>query len=397
MNRYIPLADFDYPLPDERIAKSPLPKRDESKLLLYRSGAIDHHIFREIPSLLPADALLVFNDTKVIPARLEFRKPTGAAIELFLLHPADASMLPQLALQQTGSIQWQCMIGNSKRWRSEEVLENRFGGRVLQATMLDRASGTVGFSWRPETLTFAEVISEIGSTPLPPYLNREATPDDKERYQTVYSQHAGAVAAPTAGLHFTEEVIQAVRQRGLETDFLTLHVSAGTFQPVKTENAFAHTMHAEQIIISKANVENLTRGKPVVAVGTTSMRSLESLYWFGVKLLEDSGSIFSIEQDLPYQMPVADHPSLLVAMQAVHQHMNTSGADWLVGHTSIYIVPGYQFKVCRGLITNFHQPQSTLMLLIAAFVGDDWRKIYDTALAGGYRFLSYGDSSLLLP
>lgn len=394
MVKYIPLTDFNYPLPEEKIALYPLPKRDESKLLHYKEGVIDHTVFKQLPDLLPADTILFFNDTKVIPARLEFKKDTGATIELFLLHPADKNVLPQVAMQATGNVQWQCMLGNAKRWRPDTILKKELNGGMLSAERLSE-DGKIAFAWTPEDLSFAEVISESGSTPLPPYIKRPSNHSDRERYQTVYSQHAGAVAAPTAGLHFTQEVIHAVRAKGVITDFLTLHVSAGTFQPVKTDNAFDHAMHAEQVVISRRNLENLSSGKKVIAVGTTSMRTLESLYWYGVKLLERPGSDFLIHQYMPYEERKMKLPSASEAFQVIHRHMVDKELELLAGHTSIYIVPGYDFKVCSGLITNFHQPQSTLMLLIAAFVGNDWRKIYDAALSNNYRFLSYGDSSLL--
>jgi S-adenosylmethionine:tRNA ribosyltransferase-isomerase len=394
MVKHIPLTDFNYALPEEKIALYPLPRRDESKLLLYQNSVIDHKEFKQLPELLSADAILFFNDTKVIPARLEFRKDTGALIEIFLLHPVNKNVLPQVAMQTKSRVQWKCMLGNAKRWHAGVTLKKELHGGMLSARRLS-TDGDVEFAWEPEHLSFAEVIGELGSTPLPPYIKRSSDNLDKERYQTVYSRQAGAVAAPTAGLHFTDDVIRAVRAKGIITDFITLHVSAGTFQPVKVNNAFDHTMHAEQMIISRQNVENLLLGKKIVAVGTTAMRTLESLYWYGVKLLENPGSDFVIPQYMPYEQQEKPLPSPSEAFGIIHQHMVKENLHVLAGHTSIYIVPGYDFKVCCGLITNFHQPQSTLMLLIAAFVGDDWRKIYDAALANHYRFLSYGDSSLL--
>ncbi|MBA4146138.1 MAG: S-adenosylmethionine tRNA ribosyltransferase [Cytophaga sp.] len=394
MNK-LPIADFTYHLPDDRIANYPLAQRDQSKLLHYQRGRISHRTFAELPDLLPAGSTLFFNDTKVIPARILFHKETGAGIELFLLNPLSPSLL-QLAMQTTDATTWKCAIGNLKRWNDGLVLKKKSGEGELVAELMSREEQLVRFSWTPSTTSFAEIIRESGAIPLPPYIKREAEVADRDRYQTVYSHYEGAVAAPTAGLHFTNEVLDKVKQKGIVTDFVTLHVSAGTFQPVKTDDALQHTMHSEQIIISRQNIENLLSTKKVIAVGTTSMRTLESLYWFGVKLLLDPNTSFVIQQDEPYKK-YSSYPTAEESLTAVVHHMKEHGVDQVTGHTSIFILPGYTFRICKGLITNFHQPGSTLMLLVAAFVGEDWKRIYNEALENQYRFLSYGDSSLLMP
>lgn len=392
----ISLSDYTYHLPDERIARYPLAERDQSKLLVYQNGQITHRQFSDLAESLPDKSILFFNDTKVIPARLHFKKETGALIEVFLLDPVAPASLVQQAMEETGEATWHCAIGNLKRWPVGSRLRLQHQTLTLEATLADAEKQWVTLRWTPEHLTFSEVMVETGKIPLPPYLHRDAEESDKERYQTVYSQAAGAVAAPTAGLHFTDRVFSTLDERSIRRDFLTLHVSAGTFQPVKVANAAEHQMHAEQVIVSRANIETLLSANgPVVAVGTTSMRTLESLYWYGVKLIDNPDAPFVIAQSEPYQRPCILTPEN--ALEAVLQKMVRSGVDRITGSTSIYIMPGYQFRVCRGLITNFHQPASTLLLLIAAFVGEDWRAIYQAALDADYRFLSYGDSSLLFP
>lgn len=388
------IADFMYELPDNRIARYPLSERDHSKLLVYRPGNITHDQFFHLGHHLPENSLLVFNDTKVIPARLHFQKHTGAWIEIFLLNPVLPSSLVVQAMEAHGFCTWKCTIGNLKKWTDEVILTKTLPGITLTARLVDRQDGLVEFAWESQH-SFAEVVHLAGATPLPPYLHRDAEPEDQERYQTIYSHHDGAVAAPTAGLHFTDRVFEDLTQRGIAKDFVTLHVSAGTFQPVKTELAAEHTMHHEQVIISRKNMEHLLEDRQVIAVGTTSMRTLESLYWFGARLCVDPEAKFDILQDDPYGRIPA--PSTREALQAVLRYMDRHQLDLLMGRTAIYIMPGYTFRICRGLITNFHQPGSTLMLLVAALVGDDWKKIYTEALTQGYRFLSYGDSSLLLP
>ncbi|GAB3259193.1 S-adenosylmethionine:tRNA ribosyltransferase-isomerase [Larkinella harenae] len=395
------LADFQYDLPDERIARFPLPRRDESRLLTYRGGRIEHRSFFELPDLLPEKSLLVFNNTKVIPARLHFQKATGAVIELFLLNPVPADRLVSEAMQDRHTSTWQCMIGNRKRWKPDEVLtkEIRVGDQttLLNAHWHSADQSHIRFEWSGSE-SFAALLHEAGKIPLPPYLNREVTDADRDTYQTVYSRVEGAVAAPTAGLHFTPEVLTQLAQNGIQTEYLTLHVGAGTFQPIKATDVRQHTMHTEQVVYSRQNLEKLiSHAGPVIAVGTTSMRSLESLYWFGVRLLRNEPEPFELDQQYAYSVQENEVPSPKEALQAILTHLLTAGQEQVIGHTGIYCMPGYRFRIVDGLVTNFHQPGSTLILLVAAFVGENWLTIYQEGLQNGYRFLSYGDSSLLLP
>jgi S-adenosylmethionine:tRNA ribosyltransferase-isomerase len=390
------INDYTYELPNEKIALHPLPHRDEAKLLFYNKGQIAHQQFKNIADLLPSNSLLFFNNTKVIPARLHFQKESGAIIELFLLNPIHPSSLMIEVMQAKNNCTWKCTIGNLKRWTGTQSLIKKLSSVTLKATLLNREEGIVEFTW-DNNIPFSEVIDLSGETPLPPYLKRKPEEDDKTRYQTIYSQHEGAVAAPTAGLHFTGKVFDALKLKGIEHDFVTLHVSAGTFQPIKTENVLEHTMHSEQIVVLKKNIENLLMtDKFIVPVGTTSMRTLESIYWYGVKLLDNPNAEFKILQTDPYQLN-SKHRSKEEALHAVLKKLEAEQTDYVVGNSSIYIYPGYDFKICNGIVTNFHQPGSTLILLVAAFVGKDWKNIYDEALQKNYRFLSYGDSSLLIP
>lgn len=395
MNPEININDYTYDLPESRIAIHPLAQRDQSKLLVYSHGNILHKTFTDLPNLLPENAVIFFNDTRVIPARLLFKKSTGAAIEIFLLNPVDPANV-QLAMQTTHAISWTCMIGNLKRWPKNVLLQKQHGAFTLNAELLNREENIVRLSWEPASASFAEIVSQAGVTPLPPYIRRKPEPQDRTSYQTVYSHYDGAVAAPTAGLHFTEHVLAEIARKRITTDFLTLHVSAATFQPVKTERAAEHPMHCEQVTVSRENIENAISKESIVAVGTTSMRTLESLYWFGVKLMKDPAAEFKVDKMDPYHT-YPSLPSKEKALDAILNKMILENNESITGETSIYILPGYTFRVCNALITNFHQPRSTLMLLVAAFVGSDWRKIYDQALNNNYRFLSYGDSSLLLP
>jgi S-adenosylmethionine:tRNA ribosyltransferase-isomerase len=390
------IDDYNFPLPEERIAKFPLQRRDQAKLLIYEQGNISHRQFYNINSYLPDGALIFFNDTKVIPARLNFKKPSGASIEVFFLNPYPANFDLQIEVQRTGNVTWQCMIGNKKRWKAGEILQQEIAinGKPIKITIswLDREKDVVFLQW-DEEITFSSLLESAGEVPLPPYLKREATVDDKPRYQTVYSKHEGAIAAPTAGLHFTDDVIKEL-QKNHTLDYLTLHVGAGTFQPVKHKLAIEHPMHSEQIVIRKHNLQHIIQNESsIVAVGTTSTRTLESLYWYGVKILNGDEN-FQIEKLIAYQSYL-NLPGKKAAMEAILDLMEQKNTDYLIGHTEIYIFPGYDFKMVDALITNYHLPKSTLILLIAAFVGEDWRKIYQAALDNEYRFLSYGDSSLL--
>lgn len=389
----IDINHYKYDLPADRIALHPLAERDHSNLLVYREGNIAHDRFHQLSHHLPENSILFFNNTKVIPARLHFVKDTGALIEIFLLHPIAPSPIVALAMEATSQAQWQVVIGNAKRWNGQTLTRDS-GTTILNVNLIDREQSIVSFDWEPREKTFAEVISSLGVTPLPPYLKREVEASDRERYQTIYSKHDGAVAAPTAGLHFTDRVFKSLSEKKIQTDFVTLHVSAGTFQPVKVENAWEHVMHQEQIHITKANVLNLLqRDRTIVAVGTTSLRTLESLYWYGVKLETDPAAEFFIGQRDPYVDSKAVPREK--AFENVWKKMERDGVDTIQGETAIYLIPGYRFQTADALITNFHQPGSTLMLLIAAFIGEDWRKVYQQAMDNNYRFLSYGDSSLL--
>lgn len=393
---HVDIAEYQYDLPEDRIAKYPLAERDRSKLLVWKDGRITHSRFDQLPGLLPLNSLLFFNNTKVIPARILFEKETGGTIEVFLLHPAEGRPIGEALLAPSGCT-WTCTIGNARRWPNGVKLRKVVENIELTATWDDRSQALVSFTWTPPEMTFNEIVERVGAVPLPPYLRREADNSDKTRYQTVYSAREGAVAAPTAGLHFTPAVLDELRSKGIATDTLTLHVSAGTFLPIKTTNAAEHTMHEEEVVVTKYNIINmLDSSKLIVAVGTTAMRTLESVYWYGVLLAQNPEADFDIPQDLPYrENPMI--PDRNAALRLVIKRMESLGVEELTGYTSIYVMPGYSFRITKGLITNFHQPGSTLLLLVSAFVGPAWKEIYRTALAENYRFLSYGDSSLLLP
>lgn len=399
--KHLAIKDFVYELPDERIAKYPLPERDQSKLLLYHNHTIADHTFTSLPDLLPAGSLLVFNNTKVVQARLIFHKPTGGAVEIFCLEPVKPHREVQLAMQQTRSCTWKCLVGNNKRWK-EGPLKIFFEGGVMTAEREAQQDGhfLIRFMWTPAELTFAEVLERCGRLPLPPYLNRDLTPEDRTRYQTIYAHHEGAVAAPTAGLHFTDRVMVQLQDKGIESTYLTLHVGAGTFKPVKADTMEDHEMHAEQLMVSKQVVKQLLQhlGQPIIPVGTTSMRSLESLYWLGTLLQQQPGlkpEELHVTQWLPYD--ISTPPATTEALQTLLGYMERYQVEHLHASTQIIIAPGYTFRICSGLVTNFHQPESTLLLLVSALIGGDWKQVYQHALDNDYRFLSYGDSSLLLP
>ncbi len=386
---FIHINDFDYPLPDERIARYPLEKRSDSKLLVYKFGNIEHHPFLDLPDLLPENTLLVFNNTKVIRARLHFRKETGAEVEVFLLNPVNRENAGEV-LGRKESSAWHCLVGNKKRFKEEDVLQKD----DLSALWLDRENDVIQFNYGDKC--FADVIEESGSLPIPPYLNRPTEEIDLTRYQTSFAEFKGSVAAPTAALHFDEEIHRLLKDKKIECKYLTLHVGAGTFKPVSTENAIDHVMHEEYIIYSKELIQSLlVHDGPVIAVGTTSLRSLESLYWFGVGLKSGQLNSFQIDQYFPYN-PSNEPITFQDSLTTVLEWMEKKGLTILEGTSAIYIVPGYQPKMVQGIVTNFHQPQSTLLLLIAALVGNDWKLIYNESLENNYRFLSYGDSSLLL-
>ena len=396
----IQIADFDYPLPDERIAKFPLERRDQSKLLVYKDGVIRESLFCHIPELLPPQTLLVFNNTKVIHARLFFQKPTGSMIEVFCLEPYQ--MPVSQAFDQRQQCTWTCFIGNNKKWKegslSRSVVIN--GQQITLFADRKQAVGNawiVQFSWTGDA-SFAEIIDQAGVIPLPPYLHREAVSSDNERYQTVYAKWEGSVAAPTAGLHFTPEVFETLKAKSIDTDFITLHVGAGTFKPVNTLTIGEHEMHIEKIEIARQNIECLLNhfGQPIIPVGTTTVRTIESVYWFGVKLSQNPQlEAMHVMQWDPYELAEKALPTNQ-AYQNVLDWMERNDLDRLDGDTQLMIAPGYTYHVIDGLITNFHQPKSTLLLLVSALIGDAWHDCYQYALDHDFRFLSYGDSCLFL-
>lgn len=392
------LSEYEYTLPEEKIAKFPLEKRDASKLLHFKDGKIEHLQFSQLPELIPAGSLMVFNNTKVIPARLIFQRSTGAKIEIFLLKPVAPTTVINEIMIKTDTVSWECMIGNLKKWKTDEILSGEViyqnQSIKLNASLIDQENRIVKFTWDAE-IPFVSIVEASGEVPLPPYLNRKPTEEDRPRYQTVYSKNEGAVAAPTAGLHFTDKVLQKLAENEVKEEYLTLHVGAGTFQPIKTDNITEHNMHSEQVVVNISTIKTIAEHEnQLIAVGTTSMRSLESLYWFGVKLIREEGNEFLISKLYPYQ-EFGLLPSRKKSFQKILGFMKKSGLNEITGSTEIFIMPGYNFRVCEGLVTNFHQPGSTLILLIAAFTKSSWKQIYNEALDSEYRFLSYGDSSLL--
>lgn len=404
--KHIRISEFNYPLPDERIAKFPLPVRDQSKLLLYRHGEVTEDIFTSLPDYLPANSLMIFNNTKVIQARLHFHKETGALIEVFCLEPIQPNDYA-LNFQQTEHAAWLCMIGNLKKWKEGALKrEVTVKGKPLTLTAGRGAchgtSHWVDFRWNNPEITFADILEVFGELPIPPYLNRETQESDKETYQTVYSKIKGSVAAPTAGLHFTPRVLDALREKGVALEELTLHVGAGTFKPVKSEEIEGHEMHTEYISVNRSTLEKLVahEGK-AIAVGTTSVRTLESLYHIGVTLLHNPNATeedLHVKQWQPYETALETAATPAVdALQAIIAYLDRHHMETLHSSTQIIIAPGYEYRIVKAMVTNFHQPQSTLLLLVSAFLHGDWRKIYDYALAHDFRFLSYGDSSLLIP
>ena len=397
----IAIAEYDYPLPDERIAKYPLSERDTSKLLLYKGGEIREEKFANLPNFIPQGALMVFNNTRVIQARMRFRKETGAQIEVFCLEPEQPADY-QLMFQETKECVWQCLVGNSSRWKSG-VLSQVIEIDGVQVTLsvervISAAVNLVRFFW-DGGFTFAQLLEAAGELPIPPYLNRKTEESDMSTYQTVYSKVKGSVAAPTAGLHFTPAVLGALDAAGVQRGEVTLHVGAGTFKPVKSELIADHEMHEEYIEVQRGLIERMiAAGGAAVAVGTTSVRTLESLYFLGERVSENPAieeSELCVEQWEPYNR---EHTlSTVEALTALLQWLDAKGLDRVHSHTRIMIAPGYTFRIVKAIVTNFHQPKSTLLLLVSAFIGDDWRRAYDFALDNGFRFLSYGDSSLLVP
>ena len=407
--KHIHISDYQYPLPDERIAKFPIAQRDHSKLLVYRHGEVGEDVFYHLLDYLPKGSLMVFNNTKVIQARMHFRKSTGALIEVFLLEPAEPSDY-ELMFQTSGHCAWYCLVGNLKKWKEgtlERTLNNENGTLTVKATRgpVHGTSYRIDFSWTGG-LSFAEVIDSMGELPIPPYLNRETQESDKTTYQTVYSKIKGSVAAPTAGLHFTDQVLQAIDSAGIDREELTLHVGAGTFKPVKSEEIEGHEMHTEFISVRRSTIQKLIDHQAsAIAVGTTSVRTLESLYYMGLKVMQNpelSEEQLHVAQWEPYESEkgIVNSDKFATAVQALKalaDWMDARQLEVLHSSTQIIIAPGYDYHIVKMLVTNFHQPQSTLLLLVSAFVKGDWRKIYDYALTHDFRFLSYGDSSLLIP
>jgi S-adenosylmethionine:tRNA ribosyltransferase-isomerase len=395
------IEDFTYHLPDERIAQYPLEQRDASKLLVYKDGIISEDVYSNIANHIPAGTLMVFNQTRVVHARLQFAKPTGGAVEIFCLEPHRNYKDIQTAMLQKGQVLWNCLVGNAKKWKDNVVLSLQCEepAITMNASMVSKHDGyyTIQLNWDKEDMTFAEVLHHAGKVPLPPYLNREADMQDESRYQTIFANEEGSVAAPTAGLHFTPAVVQSLEAKGIDTALVTLHVGAGTFKPVKSETMQDHDMHAEWIEVTRTTILKLLNHKDkVVATGTTSLRTLESLYWIGCKLhkgLHVDMPGMAVTQWEPYE--INDPCTKDEALTALLQYLEANNADKLVTRTQIIVAPGYTLRIIDGLVTNFHQPQSTLLLLVSALIGNNWRKVYDYAMNHNFRFLSYGDGSLL--
>lgn len=401
MQQPILIENFDYALPNERIAYFPLPERDASKLLVYKSGKIEDDTFYHLPHHLPPGATLIANNTRVIEARLHFTKESGGVIEIFCLEPYQPAAMVQ-AMESYGPVQWRCLIGGASKWKPGLVLQKELEveGKVvkLEARYLakEEDSFIIEFNWN-SAVAFAEVLHIAGNMPLPPYIKRKAEGTDAARYQTVFAEHNGSVAAPTAALHFTERVFKGLAEKGINRSFITLHVGAGTFKPVKSETIAEHTMHAESFVVTAETLQTLLKAETLVAVGTTSLRTLESLHWLGVKLLMNKGlTDFTLGQWEAYDL-MAQPFTYKESIEALYKHLQQKGEDELWCRTSLLIMPGYRFQSVKALITNFHQPRSTLLLLVAAFIGDEWKNVYNHALQNDYRFLSYGDSSLLIP
>lgn len=418
--KHIRIDDYNYELPDERIAKFPLKQRDHSKLLIYNHGQVSDDLFYNLPSYLPADALMIFNNTRVIQARLHFRKETGALIEVFLMEPAQPAGYEQM-FQATSQCSWLCMIGNLKKWK-DGTLKRDFeikGHKLTLSATMDRSKASVksggtnywvDFSWDNPNINFADILDAVGELPIPPYLNRKTEESDKTTYQTVYSKIKGSVAAPTAGLHFTDKVLQDIDSKGITRDEVTLHVGAGTFKPVKTEEIEGHNMHSEYIVVHRHTFEHLLQHNcHAIAVGTTSVRTLESLYYIGVKVImhpDATEEELHVNQWEPYDLPHDDRGLVIVdgeaisvnkSIKAILDYLGRDKLEALHTSTQIIIAPGYEYKIVKMLVTNFHQPKSTLLLLVSAFLHGDWRKVYRYALDNGFRFLSYGDANLLMP
>jgi S-adenosylmethionine:tRNA ribosyltransferase-isomerase len=413
--RNISIKDFSYSLPEERIANYPLPERDASKLLIYNDGAISEDTYKNISHHIPENSLLVFNNTKVVEARLLFQKSTGGVIEIFCLEPHEQYADITTAMLQKGKVLWKCLVGGASKWKAGQVLEKTIkiekiaSSRlwhdsqeiILNASCIEKRNESfiIELSWLPAVLSFAEILHHAGAIPLPPYIKRAVEDSDTERYQTVYAHVDGSVAAPTAGLHFTENIFSEFKEKNIQTDFVILHVGAGTFKPVKADTMLEHEMHAEWIDVSKNTIEHILNNldNTIISVGTTSLRTMESLYWLGVKSRESlvvSREPIQLLQWEAYERDCTNF-SAKASLRSLLNWMKDNNLERLIAKTQILIAPGYQFKIVKGLVTNFHQPQSTLLLLIAALIGKGWKEVYDYALQNDFRFLSYGDGSLL--
>ena len=408
----ITIEDYNYPLPDERIAKYPLSERDASKLLVLKDDSIHSSHFKNIGDFLPKDSLLIFNETKVVRARLQFTKESGAAIEIFCLEPITGNGDYQLAFSSQSPSDWKCLVGNSRRWKNDKLSldinvrqqDNKTTRQqaTLYAERIEKNDNysVVRFSWEPEELSFAEILEAAGEIPLPPYLHREAEASDRERYQTVFAKHEGSVAAPTAGLHFTNDLIQSLKDKGTSFEEVTLHVGAGTFRPVSSETIGEHEMHSETIVVKKSCIENIIRncGKTIIPVGTTSMRTIESIYWIGLMLMEEGleERRLHLNQWFPYKERES-LPSAEESLSTIVKYLEMHNMSELHASTALMIAPSCNIKVAKALITNFHQPKSTLLLLVSALIGEKWKEAYQYALDNGFRFLSYGDSCLFIP
>ena len=406
----ISILDYTYSLPEERIAKYPLAERDASKILVYKEEIIAEDIYRNISTYIPENSLLIFNNTKVVEARLVFKKPTGGVIEIFCLEPHEQYADITTAMLQKGKVKWQCLVGGASKWKAGQILEKRISystnEMILSASYIEKRKDSfiIELSWNDVAISFAELLHHAGAIPLPPYIKRDVEESDTERYQTVYAQYDGSVAAPTAGLHFTDSIFKEFEKKNIQKDFVTLHVGAGTFKPVKSETMEEHDMHAEWIDVSKETILTILRNidNNIIAVGTTSLRTIESLYWLGVKKsivnsqlsTADSETSAYLFQWEAYELAEKNIP-VTTALKSLLDWMTKEKLERLVTKTQILIAPGYQFKIIKGLITNFHQPQSTLLLFVAALIGKDWKSIYDYAMENNFRFLSYGDGCLL--
>ena len=399
------IKDYSYTLASDRIAKYPLANRDLSKLLIYQRGKISEDIFKNICQYIPSESYLVFNKTKVIQARILFKKQTGGVVEIFCLEPHSQYNNISTAMQQTKKVWWHCLVGGASKWKHGQILEKKIKTELheitLHAAYLEKEKDNfiIEFSWKPDQLNFADVLIHTGAIPLPPYIKRLVEERDTERYQTIYADDEGSVAAPTAGFHFTERIFNTLQEKNILYDFMTLHIGAATFKPVKTDNFYDHEMHAEFISITRSSIENLVKNlsRKIVAVGTTSLRTLESLYWLGVKAYLNEGiqpSYFHLYQWESYELSKNTIPAA-EALKYLLSWMKNNKIERLHTKTALMIVPGYNTHITNGLITNFHQPDSTLLLLVAALIGNDWKRVYDYALQNDFRFLSYGDGSLL--